>query len=249
MVNDRVVYEIIKGYIALVRINRPEKLNALNKDVWAGLADSFYRANKDERVRCVIFTGTGRAFSAGDDIYMMAELENTEDATNIFYDYVERAILSMARCEKPIIAAVNGLAYGGGMELLLLSDIVVAKKDVLLSVPEIKIGLLPPLMLALGPITIGLKKTITLAMLGDEITAEKALEMGYIDFIADDPMEKALEIAGRLASYSIDALREIKRHFIKFRLQYLSDVPINSLIQLMFTKNAKNLMNLFIKKK
>jgi enoyl-CoA hydratase len=126
--------------VRLVRINRPEKLNALNGEVMAGLGAVFAAADGDDGVRVVVLTGEGRAFSAGADIAAMADGRGLAA-----YEAAERraAWSQIERFPKPLIAAVHGVCIGGGLELALLADIVIAAPEARFGLGETRLGLMP----------------------------------------------------------------------------------------------------------
>lgn len=127
------------GGVTLLTLNRPDKLNALSKAVLEQLRDALGRALEDPSVGCVVLTGAGRAFSAGADVSDM--LERGVDS---YADPIRLACWSaVERFAKPLIAAVNGFALGGGLELALLCDIVIASETAKFAAPEIKIGSFP----------------------------------------------------------------------------------------------------------
>jgi len=127
----------IEDYVALVRLNRPEALNALNSKLTSELADFLRSAETNERVRCIVVTGSDKAFAAGADIKEMSE----KDFVSAFLDDLFAADAdSIARCRKPIIAAVAGYALGGGCELAMMCDFIIAADTARFGQPEINLG-------------------------------------------------------------------------------------------------------------
>lgn len=195
--------------VRLVQINRPEQRNALNVETIAALGQVFSASETDDDVRCIVLTGDQRAFSAGADIAEMgangfAALERPE----------RRAGWSvMERYSKPLLAAAEGLAFGGGLELLLLADIAVAGRSTRLGLPETRIGLIPgdggtQRLTRL----IGRARATRMIFTGEPITAEEAGRIGLISDVVDDScaVERALEIAEALTNSSLPALRMAK---------------------------------------
>ncbi|WP_252896712.1 enoyl-CoA hydratase/isomerase family protein [Metallosphaera hakonensis] len=133
--------------------NRPEKLNALDLEGWKFLGD-YVRKADSSRSLATIITGTGRAFSAGDDIGAMANLEE-QDKAEEFFNTLLYAVDGLIDSKKPVIGAVNGLAYGGGCEILLFMDVVVSVASAKFSIPEGRLGLIPPMALSVGYKAIG----------------------------------------------------------------------------------------------
>ncbi|WP_231112451.1 enoyl-CoA hydratase/isomerase family protein [Stygiolobus azoricus] len=142
-------YKVDEDGIAWITLDRVDRLNAFDEESWKELGDKVRTANNDRKVKVVVLTGEGRAFSAGDDIFAMAELKDADDAKK-FFNTLYYAVESLIELEKPLICAVNGLAYGGGCEILLFCDVVVGSKESKFSIPEAKLGLIPPMAISVG---------------------------------------------------------------------------------------------------
>ncbi len=176
-----VIYEKRHDH-AVITINRPDKLNALNEAVWEGLRVALERAEEDPDVRVAIMTGSGRAFCAGDDIAMMSKWRNSMDAKAWAERYAAPLIEKMIEFKKPLITLVNGLAFGGGMELNMLADIVIASKEAVFAIPEALIGAFPPLASSCGMPFVS-KKVIRYALTGEWLSAEQCKELGLVDIV------------------------------------------------------------------
>lgn len=203
---DVVKHEVTDG-VALVTLNRPEKLNAINYAMADALMALLDRFETDDSVRVIILTGSGdRAFSAGADI---AEFSQTvrAGADAAVRDFVRRGQALTARLEafrKPVIAAVNGLAYGGGCEITEAVHLAVASDRARFAKPEIKLGM-PPTFGGTQrlPRLAGRKRALELLLVGDDFAAERALEFGLVNRVV--PHETLLSAARHLA-------RQILRH-------------------------------------
>ena len=201
-------YEFIEltrdGAVATLRLNRPDTLNAWNLQMREEMRDAVRALVEDDELRAVIITGTGRAFSAGEDVRGMGDLSavgprgfrrRVRMIHNVF-DEIEQM-------ELPVIAAVNGVAAGGGCELALSCDFRFAADSARLGLPENNVGLIPGsggisrLVKLVGP-----SKAKRLVMTGEIVPAEKALALGLVDEVvpADDLMARAREFAALLAS-------------------------------------------------
>lgn len=236
-------YKVDEDGIAWIILDRVNRLNAFDEESWRELGDKVRMANNDENVKVVVLTGEGRAFSAGDDIYAMADLKDADDAIR-FFNTIYYAVESLIELEKPLICAVNGLAYGGGCEILLACDVVVASKDSRLSIPEAKLGLIPPIAVSIGHKYWG-RIVNRLAITGEAITAEEAKQIGIVDYIVDDVIEKAREIARDIIlNVDLKAVKVIKK-WIKEDEKERIRRAIMELALLSTTKSAKTRMEGF----
>jgi enoyl-CoA hydratase/3-hydroxyacyl-CoA dehydrogenase len=206
----KVLYELCGAY-ALITLSRPEKLNALDEGMWAGLRAALRRAAEDERVRAVLVRGQGRAFSAGDDIAMMASWRGLEDAKRWHDELLMPLLRELLEHRKPLIALVDGIAFGGGCELLLGFDVVVASERSLFSIPEALIGAIPPIASSIGPSLLG-KKVIRYALTGEWITAEEASRLGIVDVVVphDRLWEVGVEFVVKVMRSSPQSVRAVK---------------------------------------
>ena len=196
-------------HIALIRLNRPNELNALNLELMGELRDSLKALDSNDEVRVIIITGNERAFAAGADIKQMAD-KNVIDVLKIdqfsTWDQIKRT-------KKPIIAAVSGFALGGGCELAMTCDMIVASETAQFGQPEIKIGIMPG---AGGtqrlPRAVGKALAMEMVLTGNFINAERALKAGLINKIV--PVEVYLDEAVKLAK-DIAALSPISVQLAK----------------------------------
>jgi enoyl-CoA hydratase/carnithine racemase len=197
--------------VALLRINRPEALNALSMSVRATLGEMVTRLDADPDIRALVITGDEKAFAAGADL---AELrKRTVHDTTFRSSRV--AWEAMESCRKPIIAAVNGFALGGGCELALHCDIIIAGEGAMFGLPEVKVGIMPGaggtqrLVRAAGKF-----QAMRYLLTGDFIPALAARAMGLVSEVLPDAdvLAHALKIAGKIAALpplSVDAIKEV----------------------------------------
>ncbi len=191
----------IEKHIALVQLNRPKELNALNLQLMGELRDSLRQLDVDDNVRVIIITGDERSFAAGADIKQMAG-QSTIDMlkTDQFSTWDQ-----IRKTKKPLIAAVSGFALGGGCELSMTCDIIIASETAKFGQPEIKIGVMPG---AGGTQrltkAIGKARAMEMVLTGNFISADEALEYGLINKVVpmEMYMEAALEIARQIAAMS-----------------------------------------------
>jgi enoyl-CoA hydratase/carnithine racemase len=203
------------GEIAIITLNRPEKLNAWHRPMRTELREAFKASNADPAVRAVIITGAGeRAFSAGQDLEETQQFLSGEQGAEwlgewrVFYD-------TMRSVEKPMIAALNGVAAGSAFQVTLLCDIRIGHAGVRMGQPEINSGI-PSVM---GPWMmnerLGLSRTIELTLMGRMMMAEECHRIGILHHLVPQAqvMSKALEVARNLASKPAIAIRLNKRRF------------------------------------
>jgi enoyl-CoA hydratase len=200
----------IEDYVALIRLNRPEALNALNSELLDELADAVQAADANEKVRCLVLTGSEKAFAAGADIKEMAE-KSFVDAfgADLFTDPSERLL----RCRKPIIAAVSGYALGGGCELAMMCDFIIASDTAKFGQPEINLGT----MAGLGGSQrltrfVGKSKAMDMNLTGRFMDAAEAERSGLVSRVvpAKKLMDEAMAAAHKIAEKSMLATRAVK---------------------------------------
>jgi 2-(1,2-epoxy-1,2-dihydrophenyl)acetyl-CoA isomerase len=205
------------GSICLLTLNRPDCLNALTVEV-AHEFSAAVREALEKGARVIVLTGAGRAFCAGGDLREMQEIAGREGRVEAFFDeplqILNEAILLIRRTPVPFIAAVNGVASGGGCNLALACDVVVAAESAKFNQAFIKIGLVPDcggtFML---PRLVGLKRAAEMMFTGDLITAQRAAEMGMINSVAADGelMSQVMAMAEKLAHAPTAAIGQIKQ--------------------------------------
>ena len=207
----------MRGSICLLTLNRPDRLNALTvqvaKDFNAAVGEALERG-----ARVIVLTGAGRAFCAGGDLREMQEIAGREGRVEAFFDeplqILNESILLIRQTPVPFIAAVNGVASGGGCNLALACDLVIAAESAKFNQAFIKIGLVPDcggtFML---PRLVGWKRATEMMFTGDLITAAQAAEMGMINSVAADGelMGQVMAMAEKLAQAPTAAIGQIKK--------------------------------------
>jgi 2-(1,2-epoxy-1,2-dihydrophenyl)acetyl-CoA isomerase len=214
-------YETIQlemhGQVCVLTLNRPDRLNALN----IATANDFRSAvgeALEKGARAIVLTGAGRAFCAGGDLRAMQEIATKEGRLEAFFDeplrILNEAILLIRQTPVPFIAAVNGVASGGGCNLALACDLVIAAESAKFNQAFIKIGLVPDCGgTFILPRLVGWKKAAELMFTGDLITAQQAVEIGMINSVVADAelMGQVMSMAERLAQSPTAAIAQIKR--------------------------------------
>ena len=205
-----VVATEVHGRVGLIRIQRPEAMNALNDAVMDDIAAALDQFAKDSAIGCVVLTGSEKAFAAGADIVAMQNMDFAEAYSS---DFITRNWERLRTFRKPVIAAVSGFALGGGCELAMMCDMVFAAQSARFGQPEIKIGTLPG---AGGtqrlPRAVGKALAMDLCMTGRMMNAEEALRAGLVSRVLanDTLLSETLAVAQQVAAYSLPALMMMK---------------------------------------
>ena len=198
-----------RGRVAVVSLNRPDSLNALNAQIMTELSALIGDIDRNRDIAVTVLTGAGRAFAAGADIKEMADRSVADMYLN---DYLA-GWDAFAACRKPIIAAVNGFALGGGCELAMMCDLIIASDKAKFGQPEIKLGVTPGMG---GSIrltkAIGKARAMDLVLTGRMIDAAEADRIGLISRVVphDDLMTVALETANIIAGYGLPSILAAK---------------------------------------
>jgi enoyl-CoA hydratase/carnithine racemase len=194
------------GQTQVIRFNRPEKMNAITRDMYAGLTSALNEAAGDFGVRAVVITSEGEHFTAGNDIKDFMANPPTEDSSE-----VARFLASLLEFPKPLIAAVKGNAIGVGTTMLLHCDIVIAAPNTNFSMPFTSLGLVPEAGSSkLFPELVGYQRAARIFMTGDSFSADEAKEMGLVESISADPERQAMEIAERIGQQPPQAIINTK---------------------------------------
>lgn len=212
--------------VMIVRLNRPDALNALCKQLIKQLNGALDQAENDTRIGVIVLTGVGKAFAAGADIKEMKNLTFAEVLEKDFIAPWER----IRHCQKPVIAAVNGYALGGGCELAMMCDIIYAGESAQFSQPEITIGTMPGAggtqrLTAL----VGKAKAMDLCLTGRKIDAQEAEHIGLVSRVFSDEtlMKETLAIAHKIAQYSNPVVQMIKE-----AVNHASETPLTGGLRL-----------------
>lgn len=252
MENQFILTEVLaEDKIAIIRLNRPKELNALNLELMQQLMRSLVTLDKDDQVRAIIITGNERVFAAGADIKQMAgkgaiDMLKVDQFTT--WDTIRRI-------KKPIIAAVSGFALGGACEMCMLCDMIVASETAQFGQPEIRIGVMPGaggtqrLVRAIGK-----ARAMEMAMTGRFITAKEAYDYGLINKIVpvDLYLEEAKKLAKQIATMSPIAIESIKESINQSYDSFLQEglrFERKNFYMLFATEDQKEGMQAFIEKR
>jgi enoyl-CoA hydratase/carnithine racemase len=212
--------------VALVVLNRPDKRNALDIPMRAAIAEAFRDLAVDTQTRCILLTGGESVFAAGADLNMLVDL-GAQEAADLDLPGYWRPVRD---CPKPVIAAVNGVAFGAGCELAMMTDIIVASPAARFGQPEAAVGIMPGaggvqrLTRLIGP-----KAASLMLLSGDPLDAPRAHALGLVSALADgeDALPRALELANRIAAMPPKAMGAIKRN-----LAAGADLPLEAALAL-----------------
>lgn len=201
-------YELINavttGQVGVITLNRPKALNALNAQIIAEIGAALDEYEANPKIGCVVLTGSDKAFAAGADIKEMASLEFVDAYLDDFLASWER----VSRCRKPIIAAVAGYALGGGCELAMMCDFIIAADTARFGQPEISLGVIPGVS-GTQRLTryIGKSKAMDMCLTGRMMDAEEAERCGLVSRVvaADDLVDEAVKAAEKIAAFSLPA--------------------------------------------
>lgn len=218
--SDRMSVTVDEG-VADVRLNRPEKMNALDLPMFNALIETSAALASEPSVRAVVLSGEGKAFCAGLDFAAFQQMagapsDGSESIGHVDDDRIthrgQQACYGWTEMPVPVIAAVDGVALGGGAQICLAADIRIVAPDARLSILEIRWGLVPDMT---GPQRlvelVGLDVAKELTFTGRIVEGVEAVELGLATKVADDPFEAAMEMARGVASSSPDAIRAAKR--------------------------------------
>jgi len=195
--------------VAVVTLDRPKEMNALSKEMRRELEACFNRFDEDDSIKAIVLTGGDYVFCAGMDIKEMAALPDGE--IDDYFKTIIRYLQKIYSCRKPVIAAVGGIALGGGFNLAMVCDIIIASESAIFGHPELKFGLNP----LFDPLwrMVGMAKAKEITMLGEPIGAKEAMRIGLVNKVASPEkfLEEAVAVAKELSKRSAKALEAVKR--------------------------------------
>ncbi len=238
------------GY-ALIQINRPQALNALNSQVLKDIYNALFEIDHDDSLKCSIITGNEKAFAAGADIKEMAD----KNGKQMFSDNQFEAFYKIRTIKKPIIAAVNGFALGGGCELVMACDMIIASETAKFGQPEINLGVIPG-MGGSQRMTraVGKYRAMELLLTGDMFSAEEALKWGLINKVVPSEflIEEAKSLSKKIASKPLTAIiasKEAVNKAEELSLHEGLDYERRKFADLFDTEDQKEGMKAFVEKR
>ena len=195
-----------QGDILIISFNRPDKMNAITRSMYAGLSQSLNDAAGDFGIRCVVITSEGDHFTSGNDIGDFMSNPPTESDSD-----VAKFLGAILEFPKPLLAAVKGNAIGVGTTMLLHCDVVIASPDACFSMPFTSLGLVPEAGSSmLFPNLVGYQRAAQIFMTGEPFSAEQAQEMGLVATVSEDSLAEAMRIAKKIAAQPPQAIINTK---------------------------------------
>jgi 2-(1,2-epoxy-1,2-dihydrophenyl)acetyl-CoA isomerase len=244
----------VKGKVGIIRLNRPEKFNAFNREMALSMQEVLDEFASNKNVRAVYITGNGKAFSAGQDLGEVTG-DNAVSFTKILLEHYNPIIEKIRHLEKPVVAAVNGVAAGAGANIALSCDIVVASKSSSFIQAFSKIGLIPDSGGTFFlPRLVGFQKASALMMLGDKVIAEEAERIGMIyKYFPDEEFEaSSYAIAETLSDMPTQGLANTKKALNNsIHSTFLDQLMVEDKLQYKCaqTKDYREGVNAFIEKR
>ncbi len=237
-------------HIITLTINRPEKKNALTREMYLSLANAINYAGQDEEARVIVIKGSDGVFTAGNDMHdFISATQQTDTEVN----ETEQFMRALMECKLPVIAQVDGLAIGIGATMLLHCDFVYCSKNTVLRTPFINLGLVPEYASSyIMPRLMGHIRAAEWLLLGESITADAAKEMGMVNdvFEAETLSEKVAQTAQKLASLPQVALRQSKQ-LMKTNALAINEhmyAELKIFIEAMQSEEAKQAFNAFVQR-
>jgi enoyl-CoA hydratase/carnithine racemase len=229
----------VEGPIATITLLGQERLNAMRRSFWEAMRSALSELEERDDVKVIIITGEGdRAFSAGGDIHGYADLNDASTRRDFIVDCI-RTFEAVQDCAKPVIAGVNGLAMGGGFELALACDVVVAARSALFALPEATLGLVPGFGITQLVDIVGPGWARYLVFAGERLSAERAAELGFVQLVVDDEeLDSALaQLSEKIAGSAPLALAAAKS-LVQRSMTNRPSAAIDAVVMLQGTDDA-----------
>jgi methylglutaconyl-CoA hydratase len=240
--------------IARITLNRPEKRNALNDEMLATLLDALEKTASDESVRVVLIRGAGQDFCAGMDIALLSQSANAGVMEHLaMAQKVARVFLAMRKHPRPLVAAVQGRALGGGAGIATACDIVLAAESAQFGYPEVKIGFMPAIVMSLLRRSVGEKRAFELLTMGDPFGAAQAREFGVVNHVYpeasfDGDVEKLVAALSSRSGTAVSLTKRLLYHIdsMSFEAAIEAGIEANALSRM--TDDARRGFERFVKK-
>lgn len=252
-------YETIKikkeGKIAKVFLNRPELHNAMNEKLMKELTNCFKDLSQNENIRVIVLTGEGKSFCAGADLNWMKKMVNYSKEENIEDSKLLTELYeSIYNCSKPVIAHVNGHAFGGGIGLFAACDIVIAVEGCKFAFSEVKLGIIPAVISTYVGRRISISTMKRLFLTGERFDSEYAKEIGLVDYVVakEDVNSEIKRYAEMLFSSGPNAIKEVKILLDKYEktgIEEYKKFTIEKISELRVSEEGQEGINAFLEKR
>lgn len=251
--NDEVLLSQQDGYILRLTFNRPDRLNAVNEDMYEELIQQLIQADADDQVRCVVLSGAGRAFCVGADLKVHASGSRDSTERGRYIELGQKAAFQIQSMSTPVIASVHGYAVGAGAEMAVAADFLIVSSDARMRFPEVSIG-----TFVTGGVTyrlprlIGLQRATELLMLGDWFSGADAHTWGLACRAAtDEDLDAAVdELAGRLTKLAPLSIAALKRQLsYSRRLEGAMDAEASEVLSIMQSDDWREGVAAFVAKR
>jgi enoyl-CoA hydratase/carnithine racemase len=216
-VTGTVLTEDAECGLRVITLNRPHRLNAITPELLDDLVAALIAANRESSVRCIVLTGAGRAFCAGDDLKEFDDQVGDVSETRAYVERIQDVTRAMMFGEKPVVGAIRGWAAGGGLEWVINCDFAIAAKGTRFFFPEVSLGVfVTGAVTALLPAIVGLRRAREMIMLGEKFDADQALSWGLLRQVTEDAdlMPEALSLARRIAALPPGPVRDLRRSLV-----------------------------------
>ncbi|WP_221288972.1 enoyl-CoA hydratase/isomerase family protein [Stygiolobus caldivivus] len=243
---NTLLVEKLKDY-AKITFNTGGKYNVINKEFMYEMIDTLRKIDSDKNTRFIILTGANKNFGAGADIKeLKAANENREYASSFFSTMFEmyRTFLHLT---KPVISLVEGVAYGASLEILLVTDVVIASPYARFAAPGAKLGVFPPVLVTVGKEVIGLNNVIRMALLGEELSAEEAKQIGLVHYVTENLETEAEKVISKIKMMAPSSVMNMRK-IIFWKYEEELEHAFKTLSEQVLTRDATNGILAFLTK-
>jgi enoyl-CoA hydratase/carnithine racemase len=238
-----------RGAVAIVTLNRPERLNAISSGLLQSLHDVLQHTQRDDETRVIVLTGAGRAFCAGDDLKEFAEQTASPESIARHVEGIQQITRDLMFGEKVVVGAVHGYAVGGGFEWVLNCDLVVASDDLICFFPEMDLGqFVTGAITHLLPLTVGHQRAMELWLLGERQDAATLERRGLVNWVVpvEQVLPRALAVADEVASkspFSVGRLKRMVTTQLSAQIAAALDLERDATMATMETSEARDRVN------
>lgn len=241
--------------VVTIELNRPEVHNAMNEEMMKELISCFEKLDSDNKIRCIILTGKGKSFCAGADLNWMKRMvdfskeKNIRDS-NLLLDLYEKIFT----CQKPVIAKLNGHAFGGGIGLFAACDIVIAIPNCKFAFSEVKLGIIPAVISTYISRRINLSNMRRLFITGERFDSNYGKSIGLVDYVVeeeefDKTINKYVEIINTSGPNAIKEVKNLLNNYEKFEIQKYKKYTVEKISKLRISDEGQEGINAFLEKR